>query len=252
VQQEIQRREREISIALQESASARQGYQQFKEAVSPFEAMIRAEGSEPVKAVQNLLQTAYALRTAPLAQRAAMLADLTRTFLPGQEGIQLLDQALSGSPQTPSGVQQQPQVYRDPRLDQLLAQVEEAKQVRVQALDQQAAQALSEVEGQEFYEDVREDMADILEFAAKRNLQMTPMDAYNRAVQLNPEVAKVFGQREAAKRAASPNGPTQRARIAASSVKSTPANGIRAPQGNGSLRDDLEEVVRELSDNRSV
>jgi hypothetical protein len=78
------------------------------------------------------------------------------------------------------------------------------------------------------------------------------MDAYNRAVQLNPEVSKVFEQREAAKRAASPNGPTQRARAAASSVKSTPATGIRVSQGNGTLREDLEEVVRELSDNRGV
>ena len=249
-QAEIVRLENETKRVQRESSEARQGYQRFREAVSPFEAMIRSEGSEPVKAVENLLQTAYQLRTAPPHQKAAIVADIIRAYLPGQEGIQLVDNALVGGQQQAPQMPQQ--AFRDPRLDQLLAQIEQTKQQRVTELDSAAASALSEAEQQEFFEDVREDMADILDLAAKRGLQMDPMEAYNRAVALNPEVSRVVQQRQAAQQAASQNGPTQRARQAASSVRSTPAIGVRAPQANGTLREDLEEVVRELSGNRGV
>lgn len=232
IREEVLRREAEIQRVMQESADSRQGFQRVKEAIQPFEQMIRAEGGEPIQAIQGLLQTAYALRTAPPQHKAQMIANMVRSFLPGKEGLELLDAALTPGAHQPQvahqPVPQQPML--DPRVDQMLAQQRAAAQQRAQA-------QLAEVQGEEFFEDVREDMADIIEAHRKRGVDIDLRSAYNRAIRVNPDVAKVIEQREAAQRATS-NGATQR-KAAASSVRSTPA---ASPVVGGEK--DLREIIR--------
>ena len=232
IREEVLRREAEIQRVMQESADSRQGYQKVKEAIQPFEQMIRAEGGEPIQAIQGLLQTAYALRTAPPQHKAQMIANMVRSFLPGKEGLELLDAALTPGAHQPQvahqPIPQQPML--DPRVDQMLAQQRAAAQQRAQA-------QLAEVQGEEFFEDVREDMADIIEAHRKRGVDIDLRSAYNRAIRVNPDVAKVIEQREAAQRATS-NGATQR-KAAASSVRSTPA---ASPVVGGEK--DLREIIR--------
>lgn len=232
IREEVLRREAEVQRVMQESSEARQGFQRVKEAIQPFEQMIRAEGGEPVQAIQGLLQTAYALRTAPPQHKAQMIANMVRSFLPGREGLELLDAALTPGAAQPQMAQPQmpQQPMRDPRVDQMLAQQSQQAQARAQA-------ALAEVQGEEFFEDVREDMADIIEAGRKRGLDIDLRSAYNRAIRVNPDVAKVIEQREAAQRATS-TGATQR-KAAATSVRSNPAS---PPVGGGEK--DLREIIR--------
>jgi hypothetical protein len=232
VRQEVVRRERETAVALQESSEARQGYQKFRETVAPFEAMIRAEGGEPLRAVESLLQTAAALRTAPLQTKAQMVAQMVRQFLPGREGIELLDAALSGAPQSAQSAYSAP-VDIDRRVEEVLARRDAERQQ--QDVSQRVTTALAEVEGEEFFPDVKGDMADLLELAAKRGFAMTPKEAYNRAVLVHPEISKVLEQRRAASKA---QGGAARSQLAASSVKSTPAAGDTSTQPK-----DLRETI---------
>jgi hypothetical protein len=242
VQQEVLRREGEVQRALQESSEARQGFQKYKESVAPFENMIRAEGGDTLQAVQGLLQTAHMLRTAPPHVRAAGIARMVQNFLPGREGLELLDAALSG--QAPQQ-QAQPRETRDPRLDDLLAQIEQQRTAAAKQQEIEAAKQVQEVSQEEFFEDVRQDMADLVELAQKRGVVLPLRDAYNRAVALHPEVSKVVAQRAAAQR--TPQGATQRAKAASSSIKPSPAIAPRGEPGNtGSLREDLERSVAEL------
>ena len=240
VQEEVIRREREVARVLKESSEARQSFQRIKETAAPFEAMIRAEGGDPMRGYEAYLREAALMRTATPTVKAQAIAGLIKNYLPGKEGVELLDQALtdliSGNPRTQSP--QQPVVYRDPRVDQML----EARQAEVQ----RAAQAaIEEVRSLEFYEDVKLDMADLLEVASRRGLPLTAKDAYNRAVALHPEVSKVVEQRS--KAAATQGGATQRARNAASSVRAEPAVGVK-PSQSGSLRDDIAAAMsRSLS-----
>ena len=245
VQQEVARREGEVQRALQESSEARQGYQKFKEAVSPFEPMIRAEGGETLQAVQGLLQTAHMLRTAPPHIKAAGIAAMVKNFLPGREGLELLDAALSG--QAPQGQPvQAPQQFRDSRLDPLLEEIQQARAAKAQQDAADAARQVEEVQGEEFFEDVRQDMADLIEVARRRGVALTVKDAYNRAVNLHPEISRVLSQR-AEHAARTPQGATQRARAASSSVKASPAIAPRGESGaSGNLRDDLEAAIGSL------
>ncbi len=239
VRQEVMRREKDMTVALQESAGARKFASEFQQVVAPFEGMLRAEGAEPLKAVGELLKTAAALRTAPPAHKAQLVAQLVKSYgIP----IDALDAALSGQA-IPQGQGQQQGQYFDPRVDQLFSSLEEAKSRRSQA-EQRGYRAEVETLAakSEFFEDVRETVAEVLEVNARRGVAMTLEQAYNRAVQMHPEISEVLRQREGAKSAANAQASTQRARDAASSVRSQPSGPQSAAKPEG-LRAELEAAM---------
>lgn len=234
VQEEAVRHDKEVHKVMQESAEARKNWGAFQAAVAPYEGMIRAEGGDPIRSAVNLYQTAMALRTAPAQHKAGIVRDIIRTF--GVD-IDMLSAALSGQP----APQQQAQAahFQDPRVDQLLSRLQQAEQSRSQSVAEQGNQAVSEFsQNAEFYEDVRHDMADLMELATKRNVALTLEQAYNRAVANHPEVSQVMEQREAAKRANALQASTQRSRAASSSLRSQPGgavNGTPQPVGRRAM-----------------
>jgi hypothetical protein len=243
VQQEAIRRERESEHALRESAEARKGYQQFREVVGPYEAFIRAAGSDPLKTVENMCRTAVMLRTAPPAQKAQGIASLIREH---NIDINLLAAALDGQPMPQSARGNQGEL-RDPRVDALFEKITQAEERRNQSLVTEASQSLSEfAETHEFLDDVRLDMADLMESAGKRGIVLTNEQAYSKACMLNDDIAKIIEQRKAAQSAATSQGATQRARNAASSVRSSPT-----VQSNGTQSKNLRGVIEEAFDEAS-
>ncbi len=220
VQQEAIRRERETQQALTASDDARKNWGNYQQAIAPYMGMIQAEGGDPISAASTLFRTAAALRTAPPGHKARLVADIVKTY--GID-IQLLDQELAGQAPQQTQAPQQGQ-FRDPRFDQFLQDLEGQKRQRQQAMNQQHA---AEVEtfgaNAEFFDDVRQEMADLLEVSARRGVEMTLENAYSRAVKLHPEVSKVMAQRETAAAATATQATTQRARAAASSVRSRPS-----------------------------
>jgi hypothetical protein len=247
--------DREYRKTLEETAEARRGYQQFKETVGPFEAMIRAEGGHPLQAVGNLLNTAAALRTAPVAHKGQVIASLINTFGIPLEAVN----AALGGPQTGQPSSTQPQMapeYRDPRVDELLSTLREQRTQHLQAIQQKStADVEAFLASKEFAEDVREEMADLMDVVSMQNqrrlqqgLAPTPFtldDAYNRAVQLKPDIVEVLKQREAAKAAQSSQSSTQRARYAASSVRSQPLSANGRPTHELSLREEIERAAQQ-------
>lgn len=250
VQQEVARRERETAVALQETAPIKKFHQDFQQTIAPYAQMMRAEGMDPMKAVGETLQVANAFRTAPPHHVATIFATLVKQFGTGRFGPQFIDtlaEALDGK--QPQG-QGQPHQAVDPA--QIAAQVrqqlmQDMAAQREQAMTQRSAREVEDFgANREFFEDVREDMADLLAGAARRGVAMTIEDAYNRALKLNDEASKVIQQREQAKLAETAKAATQRANLASSSVKSQPAgaNGVTKAD---SLRGQLRESIAELT-----
>jgi hypothetical protein len=241
VQQEVIRREREVAQFAQSTAQARQVYGHLGQLAQQYAPALQAEGVDIVTATQNLMGMVGRLRFGSPQERAQTIVSLVQNY--GVD-IEALDQALVGTLQPGQQGPQPQQVFQDPRVDQLLGTIQAAQQQRV---EQVYHQATSEVEqfgqGKDFFADVREDMADILEVAARRGIEMTLDQAYDRACRLNPEIDKVISQRAAAAAAQNPNGSTARARLASSSVRSTPAT---PPSRTGdqpkNLRDELTEA----------
>jgi hypothetical protein len=136
--------------------------------------------------------------------------------------VKTLDTILAG--ESPPQAQQQPQQLKDPRFDQFLQGLEQRKAQAAQAQQAKVAQELEKFATEaEFLDDVREDMADLIEAKARRGVVLTPKQAYDLACSMHPEISGVISQRQAAKSAATAQAATQQARNAASSVKSQPA-----------------------------
>ena len=218
VRAEIQRREVEVQRTLQESAEARKGYEAVMKTIAPYEHFIRAENSNPLQAISNLMGTAATLRVGTPAEKAGLVAGLVKQY--GID-INMLDSALAGQP-----MQDPQQTALDQAINQRLAPIQTMFQQFQQA--QQANQqrqtqaAYSEVEQflstAEFGNDVRDEMADLIEAASRRGESLTLQDAYKKACFLNDSVRNVIGQRIKARGAQNQNQAAQKARSAAVSV----------------------------------
>ena len=148
VKEEIHRRESESYALLEQTKGQRQALQQIQEAVAPYQALLQAEGGSVPTALRNYLQAATLMRQGSPLAKAQWIAKLTRTFT-AQEHLGLLDQALGAEfgvqgaqqpTQEPQGYQQPRQEFRDPRVDQMLAQQEQRTQQEWQQGIQDAQQ----------------------------------------------------------------------------------------------------------------
>lgn len=237
VRSEIARRETEVQRTLQDTAEARKTAEAVMRTIAPYEAFIKAENSNPLQAIDNLMATAAKLRTGTAPELATMVAGIVQQFGIGRFGpsfIEALDGALAGN--TPRVDPQQAALdqvlnQRLAPVQQLLSRFEQAQQAQQQ---QVAQQAQSEVEQflarAEFGNDVREDMADLLEAAQRRGQNMTLADAYKKACMMSDSVRSVLVQRQQAQRGQVQTQAAQRARQAAVSVSGgAPVGALQQP-----------------------
>lgn len=225
VRAEIQRRETEVARTLQETAEARKTAEAVMKTIEPYQAFIRAENSNPLQAIDNLMSTAARLRTGTAPELAQLVAGIVNQYGTGRFGngfIEMLDSALAG--QTPK--QDPQQLAMEQVLNQRLAPVQQMltqfQQAQLQQQQQATQAAQSEVstflQRAEFGEDVREDMADIIESYSRRGQNISLQDAYKKACLMNDSVRSVLSQRMKAKGAQQTTQAAQKARSAAVQV----------------------------------
>lgn len=232
-QAEVWRREREVQHVLQETAQARKLAESFDSTIRPYVPLFQAEGAEPLKAIGNMLQTVSVLARGQPQHKAQVVAQLVKAY--GVD-IAALDDALSG--QAPKAAA--PQEFRDPRFDTLMQHLQSQQSQRAEMERQKAFREVESAAAEmEFLDDVRDDMADLMEVAARRGVELSLKDAYSRAVAMNPELSGILKQRDAAKAAETANAATQRTKAAASSVRNNPAPSSREGPGD-SIREHLE------------
>jgi len=237
VRSEIYRRESEVQRTLQETAEARKTAEAVMKTIAPYEAFIKAENSNPLQAIDNLMSTAARLRTGTAPELAQLVAGIVNQFGVGRFGnafIEQLDGALAG--QTPKVDPQQNAIeqvlnQKLAPVQQMLNQFQQAQAQQQQMVQQQAVNEVEQfLSKAEFGNDVREDMADILEVAQRRGINMTLQDAYKKAVMMNDNVRSVLTQRVQSQKAQSQTQAAQRARSAAVSVSgAAPMGGMQAP-----------------------
>jgi len=196
-QEEIVRREREIVQTLQSTAGARKLANDFVNTISPFEMMIRAEGADPLSATRDLFGQAAILRIGTPAQKAQMVANVVKQFgVP----IQMLDAALVGEaiPDEESKISQIIQAQLAP-VRQFMSTIDQTRQQRAQQVDGQIDGEIEQFasdQANEFFYDVKDEMADLMEMAASRGQNLTLKQAYDKAVKMNDEIQKTVSQRK--------------------------------------------------------
>ena len=250
VQQEVMRREREVDNALRTSAESRKFYDQFVQTVTPFEAILRSENAHPLVAIQELFKTASALRTAPAPDRATLVADMIMRF--GVD-INLLDEALATRAQNPGARQAPAAPAFDPRMiDQAIEQRESQRQQQmIQSQVQSEWDAFAAKPEFEFANDLREEIAGLLEIASRRSQILSLPDAYKRATLLHPTIAGIVQQRQQAEQSAQHTAAARRAKEAAASIGSgAPSRGGEGEEDAGDIRSAITASVRKLSSSR--
>lgn len=222
VRAEISRREREIQQTLTQTDNVRKFANDFAQTIQPYAHLIRQSNSTPLKAVENLMQTSARLMTGSQEQKAQVLAEII-----GNYGVDLatLDRVLSGvaqngrvSPQQP----EQPPGWAKPMFE-FMSTVQQSREQAAEQARQSAAREIEVFAEKPFFEDLREEIADIMEIATNRGRTITLDQAYQKAVALNPEISGIIAQREKARNPVSEAAATlARARRAASTVSGAP------------------------------
>jgi hypothetical protein len=245
----VTQREREINHKLTETAEARKFAEAVNQAVSPYMAMIQSEGGTPVTAIASLFQTAGALRTAPPQQKAQLVAQLVKQF--GID-VTMLDQALVGQ-----GPQVDPIEERiNQRVNQAIApmqqryqQMEMQQQQEMQAQNQVAIDRVENfINSQPYGDVVRADMADIMDYATKRGIQMSLEQCYQRACELHPQISALVGRQQQTQQLQQSTNAAQAARNRAVSVSGSPAGGGMAQeQGADDIRSAIESSLAQMS-----
>lgn len=196
------------------------------QALAPYQPLFNANGGNAQQVIQQGLNIMATLQLQGGDAAAQMVAGAINQF-----GIDLeaINRHLG------PGQQQQPQNVGVQDVQQMVQQgIAQYQQ------QQGATQANNEVgafladPANEFINDVQEDMANILDMAAARGEGMSLKEAYDRAVQLNPDIQQVLQTRQAAV--------TPAKRRAASSVSGAKA-GQNIPPAPDSIEDFLNIAI---------
>lgn len=228
IKAEIHRREANIRDVLQETANQRKFAEDFNQMIRPFEPLLASQNADPLGATKSFFQTAAGLVLGTPTQKAQIVSNIIKEY-----GVDIgeLDNVLSGQMAPNSEGNPDPALTR--MLDERFAPIQnfmgEFAQMRQQYnANQQTTmeQELSQfAESHEFFEDVREDMADLLDLASSRKKTLSLEDAYERALQLHPDIIKIIQERKDAAALASVNEDLEKKAQASSSVSSdTPSS----------------------------
>ena len=229
--QEVIRRERDTTKVMQEAAQARNQIEPIKEAFGPhMDRIQQMYQGNPVSAINNLLRVEKTLFSGSSQDKVALVAGMIDKF--GID-IQMLDAALSNQP----APQQNPQLSQIEQLlnqrlapiQDFLGQQQQREQAQVRQIEERAAHTVESMgmdPNYPYFEDVRQDMADIIEMGARRGVAISMEDAYTRAVRMNDTTFQATNAREtsqaATQAALQQHQIAQKAKGAAVSVSGSP------------------------------
>ena len=244
-QAEIIKRERDMDRGLQQASGHKRVADEYFKTVAPFQNYIQAAGSTPAQAITELMTTAAQLTMGSPQKKAEVVQNIIKEY--GVD-ITMLDSLLADQP-----VSDDPNAPLLTALDERLApinefmgQVQTGRQEQAVEVNQEAATELGTFQqaNSEFYEDLREDMADLMEMATNRGREMTLNQAYEHAANAHPEIGPILKQRVAAE--------AGKVDAAAAAAKRNAASSIRgASNSEGGLQaagDDIRSTITELWD----
>lgn len=256
VQGEILRREAQIDTALRSSADARKFQEDANVLYENFRDVFEFEAAPPAQTLMNVMSAVRALRFAPPTQKAQLMAQFVQGF--GVD-LQMLDQALAylygNAPQQDpaSGVEQVVAKQLAP-VHQYISRREQQEQARRQ-YQQNRTEAQLQIEvdkfaedpNNEYFEQLREDMATLMETAANRGQRMTLKDAYHRAAMLYPDIYQEYAKKQATRAGAAGAAAQEKAGL---SLTGAPGGGVAGASGAATIRGALEAAINRAEGRR--
>jgi hypothetical protein len=247
LQQRITAREQEMTEVMANTKTSRQIHQRMNSMAQQYGAVMAAEGvKNPIQATENMFKTVAQLRMGTAAQKANTMAQMIQHY-----GIDIgdLDNALVGKA-PPQGQQPQADAVQQAVQAQLAPIMQQYQQQQQNAAQGKRNQAIQEVQtfsdSAEFLQDVRHDMADLIDIAAKHGRPMPIQEAYDKACALNPEIAQVINERKQNESIMGGNSVMGNKRRASASLNGR-QSGVAGHNGGVNRRSDLMQAWDDAS-----
>lgn len=252
VRAEIHRRETDFLNGQSQLLPDAKFGKSVSEIVAPYRMLIEAEGGTPERAIADLMRTAAQLRMGTPQQKVQIFAQIAQQY-----GVDLR----AFAPQTgDQPLAQQP--LQDPRVDQLLAQLNQERQQRAQSEQQTLEGAVTnwmnenDAQGnplRPYLGDVMTEMSALVPQIRQQSPSLSHdqvlQQAYERATWGNPEIRTLLLQQQAQgssqTRSAENQNRVREARRAAS-VNVPRRASLPNPGKPGSLEDTIAATAREL------
>ena len=235
-QEYIQQREQQMAQGMQKNAEQAQRAEAMDRSLAPYQQYFSMNGGAG-QTINTLLQTGSGLQMGSPQQKAQIVANII-----SQYGVDVasLDNLITGGEVTPEATQtsQLEQLLNErlaPMQQQLQGyqQREQQQQQSVQTAAGDEVSVFAQDAKNEFYNDVRGDMADILEMSSNRGINLSLKQAYDKACLLNPEISRIMQSREAARNLA----PKRKAAASVSGGMGGPGASSPADSMRGAIED---------------
>lgn len=249
----IRRRENEMVEYMRQTADDRRFAQNVSKKMEPYRSLLQTIYPNPEAAIENLCQTLNVLHTAPIPQKVRAISEIINTTI-GRDpnAFRMLDEILSGEgtgidPQQ-ALIEQQLQQRLAP-IEQRFNQLQQLEQQQQFAAQQMATQTVEQfLSQQEFGNDVRETMADLMELAMRRGQELTLEQAYSQACNLDPTISQIIQRKQQEQLIAQRAQATQKAKSAAVSIAGSPTGGdMIQKENNDSIRAAIEASINQLA-----
>ena len=245
LQKKVVARENELNTMLATTGQARKTHDEFTRLTNTYGDAVEGvfEGTA-IEVVESLLNTVGHLKTGTQIEKAQTVATLINMF--GVD-VSALDSMLVGevpqaNPHDEVRAIVAEQMAPFNNLMQQGEQQEHERQMQMQQEAKDGIQSFVDSGKAEFMADVRNDMADFIDMAQKRGINMSLQEAYDRACQLNPEVRSVIEQRSKLSGITQGQSDIARKKQAALSISGRKSGG-GAPPTNLSLRDSIMQAM---------
>ena len=232
----IVKREADYSAGIQQYAEGAKRAQTMDAALQPFQQFFATNGGTPAQTISGVLQTASMLQMGAPQQKAEAIAGLIKQF-----GVDIgaLDSLLVGEkPQ--SGQNDALAQMLDQRLgpiNQFMHGYQQNQQNQFSAVQQEMSTEIDTfAAANEFYNDLKMDMADLMDMAGNRGKNMSMKQAYDKAVLMHPQISTIVSGRLGQKQ-------VDKKRVAASSI-----SGNLGGPGGGAAEGSLTQMLNDAWD----
>ena len=232
---EFKRYEERIGGMAQKYAHDARRAQAMDKVMQPYSQLMQMNGG-PQNILPGLLQTGAALQTGNEVERARTVASLISQFQVNPAQVAGFLKGENPEPSQNEQIQQMISKQMAPVHQQLQQYQQRDQQMRQQGQEQIKGKIREFAQANEFYGDLSETMADIMDIAARNGREMGLQEAYDAAAWQHPEIRKVMLARQS-------QGQVQQRKRAASSIHGTPG-GEGSSASPADLRSTLEQAFQ--------
>lgn len=233
-QKAILRREQDIHKALTAQDEERQLARQFRQVSQPYEAMLRAQGINPLQLHDQFLRYVYTLTTADAATKARLIQQVAQQY-----GV-TLDGAASQPVQQTSYDTQVMQAIAELR-NRLNQQEEAGSQAQINAIVADIEKFRSDP-AHKYFDHVRADMGALINAGAAQSMD----EAYEKAIWARPDLRMQLMAEQAEAQAKKDKERANKARVKAVSVRGSTGESSAAAPANRTLREELIAAAEEV------